>query len=94
MKAKGLFAGKKIGKHHTLIPVAETVVRTAKALPEVSKILPGIIKNVKTGAKSIKFISIPAGWLIKVRGPVSVQIIYVYSSNPESTKKAILDQWA
>lgn len=83
------FAGGKItGSHTTLIEAAKPVVNTAEKLKEVNKICLGII-TVSKSKKRLKFKPILAGWEVIVYGPKALQTLYIYTSNPEKTKRAI-----
>lgn len=84
--------GKKIsGSHTSKIEVAESVIESAGKLDCVSKIILGIIKHVKSppAGKSIKISGIPAGIRVKVRGPKSVQELFIYTSDRLFTTQVI-----
>jgi hypothetical protein len=85
-------AGKKITTSHTsIIDAALPLVEAAERLPEVTKISLGIIKQVgkSRGQHRIKFLPITGGWRITVRGSATVQEIYVYTEESESTKRSL-----
>lgn len=71
------------GTHTSRIDVAESVIESAAKLDCVSKIVLGIIKQVKSPPvyKSIKVVDIPAGIRVKVRGPKSVQELFIYTTD-------------
>lgn len=76
-------AGKKIsGSHSSLIDAAVGVIDVAISLDCVSKVVLGLIKRVKGPAttKSIKIVNIPAGIKVRIRGPKSVQELFIYTS--------------
>ena len=79
------------GTHTSRIDVAESVIVSASKLDCVSKIVLGVIKRVKSPAvgKSIKVSDIPAGLQVKVRGPKSVQELFIYTDNRPLTTQAI-----
>lgn len=84
--------GKKIsGSHSTVIQAAVSIVETARSLDDVTKVILGIIKPVRSTAvpKSLKITDVDAGLRLKVRGPNSVQELFVYTSNPRATEEAI-----
>lgn len=90
------WAGKKIsGQHSSLIDVAEKIVKTADSLDCVSKIVLGVIKQVNGPAvgKSLKISPVAAGLKIKVRGPKTVQELFVYTNNRELTETAITNEF-
>jgi len=91
MSAKNHYQGKKMGgRHTTVIDAARKVVDFLETLPEVSKIATGFITSgVGGGQQRIKISDMTGGILIKVRGNISIQEIRVYSSNIESTKAAL-----
>ncbi len=83
-------AGGKITRSHTtIIDGAEDVVEIAKKLPEVSKISLGVIKQIGTGKRKILFTEIPAGFLVKIRGGVTVQEIWIHTSDRPKTREAL-----
>lgn len=78
------------GSHTTIIDAAEVVVDAAVKQSEVTKVVLGIIEgNVKSKQVRLRFKSVTAGWEIKVYGRISVQTLYVYTSDPEATKSTI-----
>lgn len=79
------------GSHTTAIQAAVLVVETARGLKEVSKVVLGKITSIKGNSvvKSLKITVIDAGLSVKVRGPNSVQQLYVYTSDPLGTEQAI-----
>ena len=83
---------KKVSSSHTsTIDVAEDVVKSASKLDCVSKIVLGVIRPIKgpPASKSIKMTPIPAGIRVKVRGPKSVQELFIYTRDRLSAIKAI-----
>jgi hypothetical protein len=84
-------AGGKITKSHTtIIDAAVSLVERAEKLPEVTKISLGEIKIIGKGKANVKFLPIPAGLKAVVRGNISKQEIFIYSSDPEKTKNDLL----
>lgn len=84
--------GKKIsGSHTSKIEVAESVIESAGKLDCVSKIILGVIKHIKSPpvGKSIKINDIPAGIRVKVRGPKSVQELFIYTTDRPLTTATI-----
>ena len=78
--------GKKFGRHTTLIPAAERVVRYADRDPRVTKIvLNHIIPGIK-GRHRIKITPVPAGLKIFVRGGSSGQEIHVYTKDHRAVR--------
>ena len=79
------------GAHTSKIDVAESVIESASNLDCVSKIVLGVIKRVKSPAisKSLKINEIPAGIQVKVRGPKSVQELFIYTDDRPQTVQAI-----
>lgn len=79
------------GSHTTAIQAAVLVVEAARGLSEVSKVVLGMITPIKGNAvaKSLKITVIDAGLSIKVRGPNSVQQLYIYTTDPRGTEEAI-----
>ena len=79
------------GAHTSRIDVAESVIASASKLECVSKIVLGVIKRVKSPAvgKSIKVNDIPAGIQVKVRGPKSIQELFIYTDDRPLTTQEI-----
>jgi hypothetical protein len=79
------------GRHTTVILAAVSVVEAARALDEVSKVVLGIIKPIhgRSAQQSLKVVVIDAGLRIKVRGPNSVQQLYIYTTDPRGTEEVI-----
>lgn len=86
-----LVSNKISGSHTTKIEVAESVIESAGKLDCVSKIILGVIKHIKSPpvGKSIKINDIPAGIRVKVRGPKSVQELFIYTSDRPLTTTTI-----
>jgi hypothetical protein len=87
----GTFAGGKITRSHsTAIEAAEPIIRAAERQPEVSKIaLHRIVSGTKNGQHGLKFAPINGGLKVTVRGPRSLQELFIYTSDPERTKTAL-----
>jgi len=79
------------GAHTSRIKVAESIIESASKLDCVSKIVLGVIKQVKSPPvhKGMKVLEIPAGIRVKVRGPKSVQELFIYTSDRLATTSAI-----
>lgn len=79
------------GSHTSRIDAAESVIKLASQLDCVSKIVLGVIKHVKSPpvGKSIKISDIPAGIRVKIRGPKSVQELFIYTNNRQLTTSEI-----
>lgn len=81
--------GKITASHTTIIDEAEAIVNKAQTLSEASKISLGIIKQIGSGKRKITFSEIPAGFLVKVRGSVTMQELRVFTSNKAKTREAL-----
>lgn len=88
----GHVSGSKITQSHTTATEeAERVVKAAAALPEVSKIVLGVIKpGLRSGRLRLKFLPITGGLRVEVRGVSSVQQVFVYTAEPEQTQRALM----
>ncbi len=86
-------AGGKLTRNHTtLIDAAAPLVDFLQGRPEVSKISLGLIKNIGKGQNGLKFHAVTGGWRVVVRGNVSLQEIVVYTSDPETTRRDLLNR--
>ncbi len=86
---KHLAGGKITSSHTTVIDEAERIIKTAQELPEITKISLGIIKQIGTGERKILFTETPSGFLVKIRGGVTIQEIRVYTKDPAKTREAL-----
>ena len=85
---------KKVTSSHTsLITEARFIVEKAKKLHEVSKIVIGEIASIRVSSRRIKFIPVPAGWRVTVRGINARQILFIYTKEPEGVKNIISAAW-
>ena len=89
-KLGNLLRGPKFSRSHsTVIDGAVPVLRFAKEMAEVTKIVLGPI-TVKVGGKfRIDWRIIPAGLKLTVQGPKSAQIFYVYTREPRVVKSRL-----
>lgn len=87
-------SGAKIsGSHTTLIDAAVDLVEAANGLDCVTKIVLGIIKQVKGAAveRSLKITDIPSGLRVKVRGSKTVQEIFIYTKQQHLVSSTITE---
>ena len=84
---------KTTSSHTTLTGIARKVVEALHKIEDVSKVSIGIIKTTasKGGKRGIKFLPITGGLKAAVRGSGTVQELYIYTKNPENTKKILSD---
>ena len=91
---KGLLKGAKFNrKHSTVIHEAETVVKAAKECKHVTKIALGIIKPVRPSQPHLKFTPMSGGLKAQIRGINAVQIIWIYTTEPDKTTAEITEKW-
>jgi hypothetical protein len=91
---KGLLAGGKFnGKHSTVIPDAVVAIEAAKACRYVSKIALGIINPVRPSQPHLKFTPVSGGLKMQVRGVNAVQIIWVYTTEPDKVIAEVTEKW-
>ncbi len=81
--------GKFTSSHSTIIEAAEVVADTAAKQPEVSKISLGMITGASSKNVRLKFRRIQAGWEVIVYGKKSLQSLYIYTADAETTKQVI-----
>ena len=85
--------GKYSGNHTTLIPLASILSEAANRCQAVTKISPGFIKaglpSVQ-GKRRVKITRYAGRLLLSVRDNASHQEIHIYTTDPESVKKAII----
>lgn len=87
---KNLLRGAKFnGRHSTVISDAISIVQTAKELPEVTKIVLGVIKPLPSSKPHLRCSPVSAGLKVQVRGGSAVQIFFVYTHFPRKTELAL-----
>lgn len=90
----GKQGGKKFGRRHTTyIDVAEGLVNELSRSELVKKVSFGYITATpgKTGQRGVKIKEAQGGLHLIVRGPSSVQDIYVYTDDPDEVRQMIDD---
>ena len=91
---KGLLKGSKISRRHsTVIEAAEPLVEAAKALPQVSKVVLGEIVPLKGAPMRLKFVPVPAGLKMVVRGGATQQTFFLYTADPHATEHHLEAVW-
>lgn len=91
---KGLLAGGKFnGKHSTVIPDAVVAIEAAKACQYVSKISLGVINPVRPSQRHLKFTPVSGGLKMQIRGIHAVQIIWVYTTEPDKVITEVTEKW-
>lgn len=86
-------AGPKIsGRHTTLIDAALDVVEAVNSLDCVTKIVLGIIEQAYglPVEKRIMIVIIPAGIQVKIRGPKTIQALFIYTNDRLRTCKSVI----
>lgn len=92
---KGLLKGPKFsGKHSTVIPDAVIAIETAKACQSVTKISLGIITPCHAAQSHLKFTTISGGLKMQIRGHQAVQLIWVYTTEPDQVIMEITAKWS
>lgn len=81
--------GKFGGSHTSLIDHAVDVVDAAAKLEFVSRIVLGVIDHGKSKKPRLKFKPIQAGLEVVVYGPITLQTVYVYTTDPKAAEKAM-----
>ena len=81
--------GKFSGSHTTIIDAAEVVADTAAKQKEVTKIVLGVIEVTPSKKPRLKIVSIQAGLKVVVYSNISLQTIYLYTSDTKKTQSAI-----
>jgi hypothetical protein len=93
-RPKKLLRGSKFSRSHsTVIEIAIPILAMAKRLPEVRKIVIGIIIPGGSGPMRIKFFPILAGFRMVIRGANSQQEFFVYTENAPATQASLQKIW-
>jgi len=91
---KGLLKGPKFnGRHSTVIPNAIGLVEAARDCPHVSKIALGVITPIRAAQEHLKFTPMSGGLKMQVRGTHAVQILWLYTTQPEEVIAEITKKW-
>lgn len=81
--------GKFTGSHTTVIDKALGSIDAAAKLPCVSKIVLGLIEAVRSKTPRLKFNETPTGWEVVVYSQITLQTIYIYTSDRNATRTAM-----
>ncbi len=79
--------------HQTYIPEAEGVLKVAKDLDSVTKIVLSVIVPVKTGNPRLKILPIQAGIKCVVRGRTAQQDFFIYTKDATGATTRLEDAW-
>lgn len=79
--------------HQTFIPEAEGVLKAAKDLDSVSKIVLSVIVPVKTGNPRMKIMPIQAGIKCVIRGRTAQQDFFIYTKDAGLTMRCLEAAW-
>ena len=91
---KGLLRGSKLSsRHSTVIEYAIPLIEAAKRHEAVSKIVLAEIARVGGGNPRVKFVPIPAGLRMVVRGPNNQQVIFLYTSQASTVQTFLKNAW-
>lgn len=93
-KTSGLLQGPKISdSHQTVIEPAKPIIRAAKKLDEVAKIVIAELVKVGPGKQRIKLTEVPAGLKVTVRGGILQQVLYLYTNDRETVRQEVNRVW-
>lgn len=93
-KIRGLLQGPKIRSNHsTVIEASKPLIRVAKDLDIVTKVVVGEIVSVGPGIQRIKFVEVPAGLKVTVRGGMLQQLLFLYTTDRQAVRETIERTW-
>jgi len=93
-KTKSLLQGRKTNNNHsTIIEASEPLIRAAKKLESVTKVVIGKIIMVGPGIQRIKFVEVPAGLKLTVRGGMLQQLFFLYTADRQAIQTFIEQVW-
>jgi hypothetical protein len=72
-----------------MIDAAVPIIKSIEKMREVTKVSLGMIKNVGTGQRKLKFKPINGGICVFVRGSTCVQEVFIYTEIPSETQRKI-----
>lgn len=91
---KGLLKGPKVGRSHTtIISAAIPLFAVAKEHPLVSKISLGVITPSRSSTTHLKFSETRGGLKMQVRGFDAIQIIWIYTKEPNQVIEFLTSKW-
>lgn len=92
---KGVFSLSKLNNTHSTIlgPCRELIQAAYHRCDEVRAIHPNQIVPSHCPRRRIKFVAISAGWRIIVHDTSAIQVLHVYTSDREKTKRALMETW-
>ncbi len=91
---KGILRGAKFSRRHsTMIGASHDLLRVARTLPAVRKIVLGQIFPTGTGKPRIKFSPVPGGLALDIRGPTSQQRFYLYTNDAARVQRTLEKAW-
>jgi len=94
-KSKRLFRGSKIScSHQTLIEAAKPIVREAKGIEVVTKVVIAELVKVGPGKHRIKISDVPAGLKVVIRGGILQQVLYLYTTERRTVQARIERVWS
>lgn len=82
--------GGKFGKRHSsmtsqAVLVADAVVK----MPEVKRVIHGVITPIRSATSRIKFTEIPVGLKVSVYGKTAVQELFIYTADVKKVKQTL-----
>jgi hypothetical protein len=87
-RGNSLLKGSRFSRSHsTLIDEAAFLVREAKKIPHISKIIISEIVPIRVGVRRLKITPVPAGLKLMVRGVGARQILFIYTKQQELAAK-------
>jgi hypothetical protein len=68
-------------------------VEAARDCAHVTKIALGVITPIRSGQEHLKFMPVSGGLKMQVRGTHAVQVIWLYTTNPDAVIAEITQKW-
>lgn len=82
--------GGKFGKRHSsMTEQAMIVADAAVKLPEVKRVIHGVITPICSASSRIKFMEIPVGLKVSVYGKTAVQELFIYTTDVKKVKRGL-----
>lgn len=93
-RTQKVLRGAKVGRRHTtFIPHSEVVIQTAKAIPEVSKVVLGRVAQVRSAKSFMRTERTKTGIKVVVRGSAAWQQLFIFTTEPDMVANRLKQAW-
>lgn len=94
MRKRDVLKRKTNGKHTTYIDEAAPIIKAAGKMDEVRAIGLNTIVSIRSGKRHVRFVVLPAGLKIVVRGVNAIQDLFIYTTNADVVEQRLTALWS